>query len=210
MDDTVKSTCLMSAVVTIVVLGFISTAAAKDTIPRAAVTTNLSLLPLAFTENHGQWDKQVLFRTGAGGATMWFTKNGAWYQFARHVCALSENNLPNVTLSRPGPTLSGGVEGWLHQPDSIETMMIKASFVGSNPNPRMIGEKILEYKCNYFIGNDPAKWRTDVPNYRTVVYKNIYPGIDLKYYGNGKKIEYDFTCFPRRRSVTDSGALRWS
>ena len=74
--------------------------------------------------------------------------------------------------------------------------MIKADFVGSNCTPLVVGEGLLEYKCNYFLGNDPTKWRTDVPNYSAVVYEDIYPGIDLKYYGNGKQMEYDFIVSP--------------
>ena len=40
-------------------------------------------IPLAFTQNNGQWDEHVLFRANAGGATMWFTKEGVTYQFTR-------------------------------------------------------------------------------------------------------------------------------
>ncbi|MCK4372609.1 MAG: SBBP repeat-containing protein, partial [candidate division Zixibacteria bacterium] len=98
-----------------------------------------------------------------------------------------ESGLP-VTLS--------GVEGRHHEPDSIESIAIKANFVGSNPNPRMVGLEEMEYKCNYFIGNDPNEWHTDVPNYNAIVYEDIYSGIDLKYYGNGKQMEYDFVVSP--------------
>ena len=49
------------------------------------VITGLASMPLAFTENQGQWDEQVLFRANAGGATMWFTKSGAYYQFTRRL-----------------------------------------------------------------------------------------------------------------------------
>jgi hypothetical protein len=45
---------------------------------------------------------------------------------------------------------------------------------------------------NYFIGNDPAKWRTNVPTYAKVKYEEIYSGIDLVYYGNQRQLEYDF------------------
>jgi hypothetical protein len=45
---------------------------------------------------------------------------------------------------------------------------------------------------NYFIGNNPRKWVTDVPQYRQVRFRGIYPGIDLIYYGNQQKVEYDF------------------
>ncbi len=76
--------------------------------------------------------------------------------------------------------------------------MIKANFVGSNPNPRMVGEDMLEYKCNYFLGNDQTKWRTDFPNYEAIVLEEVYPGIDLTYYGNGSRLEYDFRVVAHR------------
>ncbi|MFH1374826.1 MAG: SBBP repeat-containing protein [bacterium] len=177
-------------------------AGSDNSTTNATVMKGLSSMPLAFTENQGQWDEKVLFRANAGGATMWFSRDGAYYQFTRHIPTSNyssviasdlrnRGNLPhslNVTLS--------GVEGRPNQPDSLETIMIKANFVGSNPNPHMVGENMLEYKCNYFLGNDPAKWRTDVPNYSAILYEGVYPGIDLKYYGNGKQMEYDFIVSP--------------
>src|SRR5579872_7276840 len=49
---------------------------------------------------------------------------------------------------------------------------------------------------NYFIGNDPAKWRTNIPNYRRVEFKSVYAGVDLVYYGNPQKLEYDLVVAP--------------
>ncbi len=49
---------------------------------------------------------------------------------------------------------------------------------------------------NYFIGNDPAKWRTSIPNYRRVEYKSMYAGVDLVYYGNPQKLEFDLVVAP--------------
>jgi len=45
---------------------------------------------------------------------------------------------------------------------------------------------------NYFIGNDPAKWRTNIPNYGKVALNDVYPGIDLVFYGNERQLEYDW------------------
>ena len=49
---------------------------------------------------------------------------------------------------------------------------------------------------NYFIGNDPAKWRTAIPHYSRVEYKSVYAGVDLVYYGNQGQLEYDFVVAP--------------
>jgi len=54
----------------------------------------------------------------------------------------------------------------------------------------------LRGKSNYFIGSDPAKWRTDVPTYARVRYRDVYPGVDLIYYGNQRQLEYDFIVRP--------------
>jgi len=49
---------------------------------------------------------------------------------------------------------------------------------------------------NYFIGNDPAKWRTGIPHYSRVEYKSVYAGVDVVYYGNPQKLEYDLIVAP--------------
>jgi len=148
---------------------------------------NFVSIPLAFTENQGQWDEKVLFRANTGGATMWFTKNGATYQFTRKIPRSDEG--VNETMD-PIDHFDRNKSG------SIESMAIKANFVGANPNPLIVGSDLMEYKCNYFIGNAPNEWHTDVPNYNSVVYEEIYSGIDLKYYGNDKQMEYDFIVSP--------------
>src|SRR5260370_7409697 len=43
------------------------------------------------------------------------------------------------------------------------------------------------------MGNDPARWTTSVPNYRRVRYTGVCRGVDVTYYGNPQKLEYDFT-----------------
>ncbi|MFQ6009213.1 MAG: SBBP repeat-containing protein, partial [Candidatus Zixiibacteriota bacterium] len=179
-----KSINVVAVAIFVALLSLNSASAVDSAARKTSVISSLSSMSLAFTENQGQWPDSILFRANAGGATMWFTKNGAYYQFTRRI----PNNCERQ-MSTSAPFSD-------HQPDHIETMMIKADFVGSNPTPRVVGEGLLDYKCNYFLGNDPAKWRTDVPNYSAIVYQDIYPGIDLKYYGSGKQMEYDFIVSP--------------
>ena len=151
-------------------------------------TQRLGNMPLAFTQNNGQWDKRVLFRADAGLATVWITTEGTYYQFTRRIPKEAEMSVPaDPFLPRK----------FSHDSDSLEQMIVKASFVGANPITEAAGDQAMEYKCNYFLGNDPAKWRTDVPNYRVAVLKEVYPGVDLRYYGNGDgKLEYDFVVSP--------------
>ena len=69
--------------------------------------------------------------------------------------------------------------------------------VGASASAAATGAEELPGKSNYFIGNDPTKWRTNVPNYAKVRYQNVYPGVDLVYYGSqGGLLEYDFVVAP--------------
>jgi len=74
--------------------------------------------------------------------------------------------------------------------------IVRMATVGSNRAVR--GELVhpLPGISNYFIGNNPAKWRTNVPTYSKVRYPSVYPGVDLIYYGNQRQLEYDFVVQP--------------
>ncbi|MDX2031767.1 MAG: SBBP repeat-containing protein [Blastocatellia bacterium] len=64
----------------------------------------------------------------------------------------------------------------------------------------------LPGRSNYFIGNDPRAWRTDVPTYARVQYRDVYPGVNLAYYGNQQQLEYDFIVAPH----ADPSRIRWT
>jgi len=73
---------------------------------------------------------------------------------------------------------------------------LRMSLVDAAPAPRVSGLEEQPGKANYFIGKDRSKWRTNVPTYAKVRYQNVYPGIDLVYYGNQRQLEYDFVVAP--------------
>jgi hypothetical protein len=68
--------------------------------------------------------------------------------------------------------------------------------VGANTVARVSGFDELPGKANYFVSRDPTRWRTNVPTYAKVKYEQVYPGIDLVYYGNQQQLEYDFIVVP--------------
>jgi hypothetical protein len=77
-----------------------------------------------------------------------------------------------------------------------QASVVRWQTAGGNRNPRMIGESQVATKSNYFIGNDPSKWHTEVPNYAKVRAESVYPGVDLVYHGNRRQMEYDFVVAP--------------
>jgi len=76
--------------------------------------------------------------------------------------------------------------------------VLRMRLAGANLAARVEPQQELPGKSNYFIGNDPARWRRDIPNYSKVRYLGVYPGVDVVYYGNQGELEYDFVLAPGR------------
>jgi uncharacterized protein (TIGR03437 family) len=73
---------------------------------------------------------------------------------------------------------------------------LRTKLSGANPSARITGEAPQASSSNYFVGSDPSKWRTSVPNWEKVRYAGVYPGIDLLYYGKDGNLEYDWIVSP--------------
>ncbi len=77
---------------------------------------------------------------------------------------------------------------------------LRMQLVGANRDAAAVGINPLSTRVNYFLGNDPSQWHTDVPTFGGVRYDDVYPGIDIVYYGvdcgspsaGGQCLEYDF------------------
>jgi photosystem II stability/assembly factor-like uncharacterized protein len=76
-----------------------------------------------------------------------------------------------------------------------EEMTLKMKIIGADMT-RIIGADEASARANYFLGNDPEKWKAGTPLYSKVRYEQVYPGIDLVYYGRGQELEYDFQLAP--------------
>ena len=74
--------------------------------------------------------------------------------------------------------------------------MVKIKFLGSSTSPKIEAEEILEGKSNFFTGSDPKKWHINIPTFRSIVCREVYPGIDIRFYGNGQTLEYDVVVQP--------------
>jgi hypothetical protein len=183
-------------------------------------------LPLSFEANQGQTDSQVKFLSRGRGYTLFLTGDEAVLALPKPSGISNQSSvfrnakietrnsaifnlqseIPNRQSLLPSPTDNGLRAVGNRQspignspapgPESRAAAVLRLKLLGANPNARVTGLDPLPGKSNYFLGNDPKKWRTNVPNYAKVQYKGIYPGIDLIYYGNQGKLEYDFVVAP--------------
>jgi len=87
--------------------------------------------------------------------------------------------------------------------DLGSSRVLRMQLAGASSRPAVEGVDPLSSRSNYFIGNDRAKWRTDVPHFARVRYEEVYPGIDLVYHAERDELEFDFHVAPG----TDPGRI---
>ena len=66
------------------------------------------------------------------------------------------------------------------------------NFLGANTDNLIIASEKMSFKKNYFRGNDPDYWSSDISSYRSLTYKNLYNGIDVNIYSKDNHLKYDY------------------
>jgi len=140
------------------------------------VASAFSNLPLTFEANQGQTSANARFIARGSGYSTFLTAGGL-------VLSLSSSKTES---SQPID------KGSPQDSSPSAKAILEFNLVGATQNPMIVGENQQTGRVNYFIGKDPKGWHTNVPTYARVRYKNVYPGIDLVYYGNHRQLEYDF------------------
>ena len=156
-----------------------------------------------FIENSGQWDDEVLYLARIGGLHAWITREGVVYDYYH----ISKDHQSDEFTNN---TLIGHV--------------VKMTLQSANKDGVNIGGDTRRGYYNYFIGNNPDRWKRHVIIYENLIIKDIYDGIDIKYYFDGGFMRYDFHVRPgaegeqiRLRiegaegvTITDDGELKIS
>ncbi|MGI8688364.1 MAG: SBBP repeat-containing protein [Thermomicrobiales bacterium] len=148
--------------------------ATHDTKARAALQA-YGDLSLSFEVNQGQADQRVAFLTHAIGSTVLLTPDEMI-----------------VTASPMSATLPDAPARVANTPG----MALHLRYLGANPSPQITGATPLPGIVNYYTGNDRSQWREGVPTYGEVRYRDLYPGVDLRYYGTQRALEYDLIVAP--------------
>lgn len=129
---------------------------------RARLSENYGQLPLSFEAGQGQADSAAQFLARGNGYQLSLTATTAVL------------HLRKVKRGTP------------------DHAIVSMKLVGANPAAPASGREELPGKSHYFLGNEPARWRTNVARYAKVEYRNVWPGVNLVYYGNQRQLEYDF------------------
>jgi hypothetical protein len=132
----------------------------------AASSTGFPAAPLRFEPNIGQAEARVDAVARGDGYTLYLERGNAVLALRHATDRRLDQRAFALTLVGANPRA-------------------KASYVGAQPGV-----------TNYLIGSDRAKWRTGLRTYARVEYSQVYPGIDLVYYGNPRHLEHDFVVAP--------------
>ena len=156
-------------------------------IPPLLITAACGTVPASVTPAKSDAPRHVRVNAAYGKLPLYFEANKG--QTDEQVRFLARGSRSTLFL-----TPSEAVLAFTHR--GVSRTVLRMTFIGANPEPSVVGAEELPGKANYFIGSDPVKWRTNVSTYAKVRYKNVYPGIDLIYYGNQRQLEYDFVVSP--------------
>jgi hypothetical protein len=149
--------------------------------PASQPSISLSGLPLSFEPQEAM----------VGDSVAYFAR-GQNYQFA--ITATGAQIVLSKTDSEHNQLSGHASRITHHAPRTVQMHLL-----GANAYAPIHADGLLSGKMNYLLGNDPSQWRTDLPLYSKVQVDDVYPGINLIYYGNQDQLEYDFVVAPRAR-----------
>jgi hypothetical protein len=140
---------------------------------------------LVFIENKGQWHSDVLYLCRMGGLDAWITRYGVNYTFYKLEEAVSTERKEHAIPDK-----------FEHKDYNMVGHRVLMKLQNYNPNPAREGKEKQEGYYNYFIGNDPSKHASYVGLYKEAVVKDVYKGIDLRYYFDKGGLRYDYVVHP--------------
>ena len=141
----------------------------------------LDSFPVIFESNVGQSDPRVRFLSHGRDSTLFVSEDGAVLALTPPRTASSSARLAKPTKRRVRTTESG---------------VLAMRFLGANPSNRVEGSGKLSARINYFIGNDPKRWHRNVPAWREVIARNVWPRANVRYHGDSGRLEFDIELEP--------------
>src|ERR1043165_9057227 len=157
--------------------------------------------PMSFELNAGQTDPEVKFLSRGRGYTLFLTSTQAVLSLkgnrGRSDAASAEQSTAFTEDGKArGKSLAKRSHGRRVRPVISTQAVLRMNLLGANPQPDIAAVEPLAGTVNYFLGADPQYWHTGIPTCGKVLYREVYRGIDLVYYGEQGQLEYDFVVQP--------------
>jgi gliding motility-associated-like protein len=142
---------------------------------------------IEFIENKGQWDSRVKFKSEVPA--------GQFYIRSKGFTVVQHNP---EDLKRMHDYYHDGQIAQSNKSASniLRSHAFTMDFAGASDNVEITADKVQPHYNNYFIGNDPAKWASNCRIYLGLTAKNVYPGVDVRYYTEGGSLKYDIIARP--------------
>ncbi|MFT4601642.1 MAG: gliding motility-associated-like protein [Arenicella sp.] len=132
-----------------------------------------------FLENKNQWPEKVHFRASLTAGNIWLENGGILYQFTNY-----------------GEFHHAGLEMEVEEGTKYTEHLVFAEFIGANPTYDIEKKYKTKEYYNFFLGNDPSKWASDVRGFSHLNYVNLYDNIDLKLFEKEGQLKYEYTVKP--------------
>ncbi|HYY41459.1 MAG TPA: SBBP repeat-containing protein, partial [Pyrinomonadaceae bacterium] len=162
----------------------------------AQVAETYGQIEMSFEANRGQTAPAVNFLTRGAGYTLFLRPTEAVFVMSRPGGTDTGPAVRPVQTDKRETQLADAPSAAPQDPFKATSTVLRMKLVGAQTTAQVEGADELAGQTNYFIGNDPAKWRTGIPTFRRVRYRDVYPGVELTYYGNQRQLEYDFIVAP--------------
>jgi hypothetical protein len=159
----------------------------KERAPENTLNFLKHVAPL-FIENKGQFDRRVKFQSRGYGPTLWLTEGGIVFDLLR----ANTNGEPYPAEGIINSHKFGRIRPRNPEQRKRERLVFAEEFIGANRTTVLEAKNQQSGIYNYFVGNDPQKWQTDVRSYSDVVYRDVWDGIDLKVYSHASNLEQEF------------------
>jgi len=158
-------------------------------------------LPLSFEPNRGQTEEKAQFIARGPRQALFLKSSEADLVLEKDGSSegrkpTASHDLTSLAMLLPEMLRPGALQVTDQADSPIERILVRMRLVGAAEGARGVGLDELPGTANYFFGNDPAKWITNIETYANVKFPHVYSGIDLIYYGNSQHLEYDFVVGP--------------
>jgi len=160
------------------------------------VRATYAALPLAFEPNQGQSDPEVKYLARGNGYKLYLTP--ASVILTMHTRGADSGVRRMMMDKRLGPSKVMSMLRKRQQSENkaASVAVLRMNLLGARPGTQFVAQSPQAGKVNYFIGRDPSKWHSNIPLFGEVLYRNLYPGVDLAFHGAGQHLEFDYLVSP--------------